>query len=635
MAYHELDKDGVVRRVNRAECALLGYEAGEMLGRPVWEFIAGAEREAGREVFRRKLSGEQPLEPYQRRYLRRDGGEVWVEIHDILVRNATGETTGIRTALLDITERKRAENELRTSQERFRIAAENASDVVFEFDLETGRFQFFGDRVQERFPKVRFPATLPELFPLLHADDSARTAAAVQLHVASHEPLAVEFRMIQSDGAILHADVSATITRDPITGRHKSIGVIRDITHRKAAEQANAELAAIVEVTDAAIFRKDPSGRILTWNRGAERMYGYSAPEMTGRTISALLPPDRVKEWEGIEESLARGIGVSHLETVRITKAGERLDVLLTVSPIRDSAGNVIGSAHIAWNITERKRLERQLAQAQKLESIGQLAAGIAHEINTPIQYIGDNAKFLRDAFQDLFKVIGRRGGQAEPRPGVDGGAATAPECPPEDVDVDYLQQEVPAAIQQLEEGVGHVARIVRAMKEFSHPGPVEKSRVDINRALDSTILVSRNEWKYVAEMKSDFDPELPPVPCVAGEMNQVFLNLIVNAAHAIADVVRGTGRKGAITVGTRRNGAWAEIRVRDTGTGIPDEIRPRIFDPFFTTKEVGKGTGQGLSIAHAVVVQKHHGAIDFESRVGAGTTFLVRLPLETTNLGA
>jgi signal transduction histidine kinase len=153
---------------------------------------------------------------------------------------------------------------------------------------------------------------------------------------------------------------------------------------------------------------------------------------------------------------------------------------------------------------------------------------------------------------------------------------------------------------------------------------------VDINRALDSTILVSRNEWKYVAEMQSEFDPELPPVPCVPGEMNQVFLNLIVNAAHAVGDVVRDTGRKGVIAVGTRRNGDWAEIRIRDTGAGIPDEIRTKVFDPFFTTKEVGKGTGQGLSIAHAVVVQKHQGSIDFESRVGAGTTFLIRLPLDT-----
>jgi PAS domain S-box-containing protein len=630
VGYHELDKDGMVRRVNRAECALLGYESGEMLGRPVWNFIAGADREASREVFRRKLSGELPLEPYQRRYVRRGGGELWIEIHDILVRNATGETVGMRTALLDITERRQAEDALRTSQERFRIAAENASDVVFEFDLDTGRLQFFGDRVQERFPKLTFPETLAEWFPMLHADDLEKTGAAVRRHVATREPVEVECRMPQSDGSILYAEIRAAISRDPISGREKSIGVIRDVTLRKAAEQANAELAAIIKSTDAAIVRKDASGRILTWNSGAERMYGYRATEMIGRTTFALLPPDRVKELEAIEASLALGSEVDHLETARITKAGQRLDVMLTASPIRDDAGHVVGSAHIAWNITARKRLEWQLAQSQKLESIGQLAAGIAHEINTPIQYIGDNAKFLSDAFQDLFRVIGRQGRQAGPQPGGNGSAATALECPPEDVDVDYLRQEVPVAIGQLEEGVAHVARIVRAMKEFSHPGPVEKICVDINRALDSTILVSRNEWKYVAEMQSEFDPELPPVPCVPGEMNQVFLNLIVNAAHAVGDVVRDTGRKGVIAVGTRRNGDWAEIRIRDTGAGIPDEIRTKVFDPFFTTKEVGKGTGQGLSIAHAVVVQKHQGSIDFESRVGAGTTFLIRLPLDT-----
>ena len=629
VGYHELDKDGIVRRVNRAECALFGYQAAEMLGRPVWDFIAGAERETSREVFRQKLSGERPLEPYQRRYLRRGGGELWVEIHDILVRNATGETVGVRTALLDITKRRQAEDALRTSQERFRIAAENASDIVYEFDLDTGRLEFFGDRVQERFPKLTFPETLAEWFPMLHPDDVERAAEAVRRHVATHEPLEVECRMPQSDGETLHAEIRASITRDPITGRGKSIGVIRDVTQRKAAEQVNAELAAVVKSTDAAIVRKDRSGRVLTWNSGAERMYGYRASEMIGRTTYALLPPDRVKELEDIEASLARGSEVDHFETVRIAKNGERLDIMLTASPIRDDAGNVVGSAHIAWNITARKRLEWQLAQAQKLESIGQLAAGIAHEINTPIQYIGDNARFLGDAFQDLFRVIGRNGKPAASRPGSNGSAATVAECPPDDVDVDYLQQEVPVAIGQLEEGVAHVARIVRAMKEFSHPGPVEKVCVDINRALDSTILVSRNEWKYVAELKSDFDPELPPVPCVPGEMNQVFLNLIVNAAHAVGDVVRDSGRKGAITVATRRNGDWAEIRIRDTGAGIPDEIRTKVFDPFFTTKEVGKGTGQGLSIAHAVVVQKHQGSIDFESRVGAGTTFLIRLPLD------
>jgi signal transduction histidine kinase len=197
-----------------------------------------------------------------------------------------------------------------------------------------------------------------------------------------------------------------------------------------------------------------------------------------------------------------------------------------------------------------------------------------------------------------------------------------------EAVALDYLAAEIPRAISESLDGVERTAHIVRAMKEFSHPAD-EKTAVDLNRAIESTLTVSRNEWKYVAELVTDFDPALPPVPCLPGEFNQVMLNLIVNAAHAIGEVLgeRPTA-KGKITIRTRCAGAWAEIEVADTGAGIPAPIRHRIFDPFFTTKGVGKGTGQGLSIAHTVVVRKHGGTIDVESEAGKGTSFLLRLPM-------
>jgi signal transduction histidine kinase len=164
-------------------------------------------------------------------------------------------------------------------------------------------------------------------------------------------------------------------------------------------------------------------------------------------------------------------------------------------------------------------------------------------------------------------------------------------------------------------------------MKEFAHPGLEEMTSVDINRAIRNTISVARNEWKHVAEVSSEFDPDLPWVTCVPGALNQVLLNIFVNAAHAIGEV-SGRTKKGAITVVTRRDGDWAEIRIGDTGAGIPEEIRQRIFDPFFTTKQPGKGTGQGLASAHYIVVKKHHGTIAVESEVGIGTTFIIRLPM-------
>ena len=275
--------------------------------------------------------------------------------------------------------------------------------------------------------------------------------------------------------------------------------------------------------------------------------------------------------------------------------------------------------------------MEVQLRHAQKMESIGQLAAGIAHEINTPTQYIGDNTRFLQDAFADLNRLLTQyqrlfeatKANSVTPELVADVAEAA------ERADAEYLCGEIPKSIEQSLEGIERVAKIVRAMKEFSHPGTEEKSLLDLNKAIDSTLVVARNEWKYVADVVTNFDPTLPLVPCLPGEFNQVILNLVINATHAIGDVVGKTGKtKGTITISTKRQDDWAEIRVRDTGTGIPEHVRGRLFEPFFTTKGVGKGTGQGLAISHSVIVDKHGGSVSFETEMGKGTTFIVRLPI-------
>lgn len=404
-----------------------------------------------------------------------------------------------------------------------------------------------------------------------------------------------------------------------------------DITERKNTEAALSHLAAIVESAEASILSAKLDGTLLSWNAGAERLYGYSWEEVKDAKLSLLMPPDRREEPADTLRRVAQGESIQHFETVRLTKDGKRVDILQTLSPIRDAAGKIIAASSIATDITERKLLERQLAQAQKLESIGQLAAGIAHEINTPIQYVGDNIRFLRDSFTRLEQLLQGYDRLLASLP-VDSPSAqllTDIEALAKAMRADYLRAEIPKSVADSLDGVERVAQIVRAIKEFSHPGATEKTPLDINRAIESTVLVSRNEWKYVAELTLDLDPDLPLVRCVPGEFNQVILNLIINAAHAIADVVSAQPEvKGTITVSTHRDGEYAEIRISDTGTGIPEEARPSIFNPFFTTKAVGKGTGQGLSIAHNVIVQKHGGAITFETQMGAGTTFHVRLPI-------
>ena len=278
------------------------------------------------------------------------------------------------------------------------------------------------------------------------------------------------------------------------------------------------------------------------------------------------------------------------------------------------------------------EQLNQRLSQAQKLESIGELAAGIAHEINTPIQYVGDNTRFVLTAYDDLNKVLTccqNLIGAIESKTDIENGTEQLKEAMDE-ADVEYLLEEIPAAINQSLEGVDRVANIVRAMKEFAHPGASEMTATDLSKAIENTVMVARNEWKYVAEVDTIFDAELPAVPCLPGELNQVMLNMIVNAAHAIGDRLGDNSQeKGTLTIETRKSGPFAEIRISDSGCGISQENIEKIFTPFFTTKAAGKGTGQGLAIAHSVIVEKHNGVIDVESEIGVGTTFIIQIPLE------
>ena len=282
--------------------------------------------------------------------------------------------------------------------------------------------------------------------------------------------------------------------------------------------------------------------------------------------------------------------------------------------------------------LRDLQQTQTQLLQASKLESVGLLAAGIAHEINTPAQFIGSNIDFLDESFVDVQRLMAA---VAELAQVVDNGGDVRQiraklSVIMEKIDWPYLKEEIPAAIRQSKEGVRRISAIVQAMKEFSHPSSKEMVKTNLNHLLETTVIVASNEWKYVAEMETDLDPDLPPTACLAAELGQVFLNILVNAAHAVAGKIGASGeKKGRIRIVARQYGDQVEIRISDSGTGIPEEIRGRVFDPFFTTKAVGKGTGQGLAIAHDVVTQKHGGTLTFESQTGEGTTFIIRLPIE------
>lgn len=322
---------------------------------------------------------------------------------------------------------------------------------------------------------------------------------------------------------------------------------------------------------------------------------------------------------------------VGETERNIMTIQGQR-EFRVVTSPVLNQHGIVYAGVALYEDITEKKLLEKDLYQAQKMEAIGQLAAGIAHELNSPIQYIGDNMRFLQDSLQGVTSALDTYDHLW--RELVDRGVITEEMSrrlakARDDADIEYLSEEFPKTLDQSLEGVRRVEKIVCAMKDFSHPGDEEKTLADINTILRTTTTICRNEWKYVAEVETDLAADLPLVPCFATEIGQVFLNIIVNGAHAIGELTEnGKNGLGRISIHTSQVGNNVQIRIGDTGGGIPQAIKDRVFEPFFTTKQRGKGTGQGLAIARRVVVDRHQGVLSFETDNGVGTTFIILLPL-------
>lgn len=425
----------------------------------------------------------------------------------------------------------------------------------------------------------------------------------------------------------------------PVLGADRTyygrLWVFHDITERKRSEEAVRLLSAAVEQSPVSIVITDLNGDILYVNRKFVECTGYSREEAIGKNPRILKSGNTSSgEYKGLWETITAGKEWRG-EFQNRKKDGSLYWEIAVIRPIRDEKGNLSRFLAIKEDVTERHNMEEQLRRSQKLESIGQLAAGIAHEINTPMQFIGDNTRFIQQAWNAWTPVIDALGDIRDGKLNEDLLQQVLARLQALDLDeLRYLRTEIPNAIEQCLGGVERVSRIVQAMKRFSHPGSEEKQPIDINQAIETTITVARNEWKYVSEVETALAPDIGLVPCYGGEFNQVILNLLVNAAQAIAPVV-GQHAKGKITISTRRDNGWAEISIRDTGCGIPTEIQPRIFDPFFTTKDVGKGTGQGLALAHAVVVKRHGGKIWFESEVGKGTTFFIRLPIEVESSGA
>jgi PAS domain S-box-containing protein len=402
---------------------------------------------------------------------------------------------------------------------------------------------------------------------------------------------------------------------------------------RQAAERERGLLITAVEQSDASIIITDSVGKILYVNPSFERITGYTRGETLGRNPRILKSGRHGKAfYQELWETLRAGM-VWRGELINKRKDGSLLHESCIISPILDPGGRAFRYVAVKRDLTRERHLESQLRQSQTLEAVGRLAAGVAHEINSPTQYLGDNVAFFREAFEQLEPWVREARaafGRAQEAPGDGYGDADRLQELAEAIDLDFLLSDIPTALAQCQDGVDRVARIVGALKEYSHPGSEGPTEADVNRLLTTSVTVARSTWKHVATVVEDLDPELPRILCHVAELNQALLNLVVNAAQAIAETGAGTDGvpMGVITLRSRRVEGAVRLEVEDSGPGIPTAVLPHIFEPFFTTKEVGKGTGQGLSVVRSVVVDLHHGRVGAQNRAGGGAVFHIELPL-------
>jgi len=425
--------------------------------------------------------------------------------------------------------------------------------------------------------------------------------------------------LIMTIGCVRSAREMEDAAQREATLQQTATMVQQKVENRTRALQAKSErYRALVENTEAIPFEYDVvERRVVYIAPRAEKVFGATLEEI--RTPGFFVERAHPEDAASVREELARFVRGERT-------SGESLDYRICtpqrVVHLRTFLSTVEGTRvrGLTLDVTRQAVLEDELRQAQKLESVGRLAAGVAHEINTPVQFVGDSVDFARNAASELLTVVEAQRHALAEVAATD--AVTAARAAYEAADVGFLGAELPGALDRALDGVRRIAVIVRSMKVFARQDTAEMTSCDLARAIESTITIATGEYKDVADVRFAYD-DLPPVRCHGGEINQVVLNLLINASQAIA----ATGRRGQIDVELRQRGGEVVISVRDTGTGIPEHARDHVFDPFFTTKPVGTGTGQGLSIAHAIIADKHHGSLTFETS-SAGTCFYVRFPL-------
>jgi two-component system, NtrC family, sensor kinase len=635
-----LGNDGKILHWNEAAEQMFGYPRAEVLGKDLHMFIAPVRlHEAQRrafQAFRETGQGAAIGKTIEVTAIKKSGEEFPVELS--LASTRLKDRWCAVGIVRDITERKRAEAALNERERRLQAMFEQAA-VGMAVVATDGKILSANRRLCEM---VGYPAE--ELQTLRITDITCPDDLAVDLETSraflsgTISSFSREKRYLRKDGSVVWTNVAIGAVRDADGRLNYLVSVIEDITERKRAEAALREseekYRGIFNAShDAIMALEPPDWRIADGNPASLVMFkAKSLAELVSQAPSDLSPEKQRGgrlSTEAAQEMIRTALqeGSASFEWTHKRLDGQEFPAAVLLARMEQGGREFVQAT--VRDVSEQKRLEIELGHARKLEAVGQLASGIAHEINTPTQYVGDGVHFLKEAFEGYRQLVRQYQRAVQALSAVGGHEDLIAEihAVEESIDLPYLEANAPGSFESCQDGVARISTIVRAMKEFAHPDQKEKVPANLNQALQTTIAIAKNEYKYVAEVTTEFG-DLPPVLCYVGDLNQVFLNLIVNASHAIGEVVGQSGGKGSIRIKTSQEGALARIDISDSGAGIPEAVRRRIFEPFFTTKEVGKGTGQGLAIARSIVVSKHGGSLSFESEVGKGTTFTIRLPI-------
>jgi two-component system cell cycle sensor histidine kinase/response regulator CckA len=506
-----------------------------------------------------------------------------------------------RTIHRAIRRREHALNESHAIRELLETTLASIGDAVLATDA-TGRLTFANATAQAL---LHWPAAemigqpLEEVFRIINEYSRAPVESPVVkvLREGTVVGLANHTLLLARDGTEVPIDDSAAPIRDTAGTIRGTVLVFRDITERRRAEATGRLLASIVESSEDAIISKDLHGVITSWNKGAERLFGYTAAEAIGQPITFIADPEHLEEMAQILERITRGERVEHYETLRRTKGGQIVQVSLTVSPIHDAGGRILGASKIARDITKLRHLEEQLHHAQKLEALGTLAGGIAHDFNNMLAAIIGYAELLQD------------------------------EIPVGSPARSWLQRVLAAGLR--------AKALVQQILAFSRRTPVSRTPVSLADVLCETLPFLRALLPSTIALESHLTPEATRVRADATQLQQILMNLGANAGDAMSETggrleirleVVEVDAAGAALHPALHAGPYVRLTVHDNGAGIAPDVLTRIFEPFFTTKEVGRGTGLGLSVVYGIV-ENHGGAILVESTLGQGTTFTIYLP--------